>query len=294
MNPRPPISASYTRSDRGPTVLMSGTGIENVTTGSEGHTASQPSGNATAGASPWSVDMIAERAKCLGIVGGLGPMATARLYLDICQRVHAASSVTPAIMIASVRMPRAIEESFIAAVPCAESKRMLRAGIRAAVEHLAAAGANAVCAACNTVQPLFITEAVRSGVTAIGMADAAMAAAQQGGYHSALVLASASTRRLDVYGPAASARGISLAYPDALEQETIARAILSSTHHQATSEVTQALACVCRRYERAVNCILLGCTDLSQVKDQPLAERPVIDSLTELGIAAAAFLRGSA
>lgn len=221
-------------------------------------------------------------------------MATARLYLDICQRAHAASSVTPAIMIDSVRMPRAIEESFIAAVPCPESERMLLAAIRAAVERLAAAGASAVCAACNTVQPLFMAEAARSGLTAIGMAEAAMEAAQHGGYHSALVLASASTRRLDVYGPAARARGISLAYPEPLEQETIARAILSSTHHEATSAVTQALACVSARYECTVDFILLGCTDLSQVKDEPLPRRPVIDSLTELGIAAAAFLRRSA
>lgn len=235
--------------------------------------------------------MIAEPARCLGIVGGLGPVATARLYLDICQRVHAACSVTPAIMIESVRMPRAIEESFIAAVPCPESERMLVAGIRAAVERLAAAGASAVCAACNTVQPLFMAEAARSGLAPIGMADAAMAAAQHGGYHSALVLASASTRRLDVYGPAARACSISLAYPEPAEQTTISQAILRSTHRRATGEVTQALAHICHRYEHVVDCILLGCTDLSQVKDEPLARRPVIDSLTELGIAAAGFLR---
>lgn len=235
--------------------------------------------------------MTAEPARCLGIVGGLGPVATARLYLDICQRVHAACNVTPSIMIESVRMPRAIEESFIAAVPCPESERTLLAGIRAAVERLAAAGVGAVCAACNTVQPLFITEATRSGVAPIGMADAAMAAARHGGYHSALVLASASTRRLDVYGPAARACGISLAYPEPADQAAISQAILSSTHHQATAEVAQALAYICRRYEHAVDCILLGCTDLSQVKDEPLARRPVIDSLTELGIAAAGFLR---
>ncbi|MGH7070229.1 MAG: aspartate/glutamate racemase family protein [Acetobacteraceae bacterium] len=227
---------------------------------------------------------------CLGIVGGLGPMATARLYLDICQRVHAASGVTPAIMIDSVRMPRAIEESFITAIPSPESERLLCAGIRAAVGRLVAAGASVICAACNTVQPLFMAEAVRSGVAAIGMAEAALGAVHRGGYRSALVLASSSTRRMDVYGAAARALGISLAYPEPVDQATIFRAILSSTHHRATGEVTPTLACVCRRYEGVVDCVLLGCTDLSQIGDQALGRLPVIDSLAELGIAAAGFL----
>lgn len=238
--------------------------------------------------------MIAGPARCLGIIGGLGPIATAQLYLDICQRVHAVSSVTPAILIDSVCMPRAIEESFITAVPCPESERMLLAGIRAAVERLVAAGASVICAACNTVQPLFMAEAARSGVAAIGMAEAALHAARRGGFRSALVLASSSTRRLDIYGGAARALGISLAYPEPTEQAMVCRAILSSTHDRATQEVTQALARVCCRYENVADCVLLGCTDLTQVRDAPLGRRPVIDSLTELGIAAAGCLRDGA
>lgn len=232
--------------------------------------------------------------RCLGIIGGLGPVATARLYLNVCQLVHAREHVTPAIVVESVRMPRAIEEAFVAAVPGAESEDALRDIIGAAVARLAAAGADALCAACNTVQPLVLAEAARLGIGAISMVEATIAAARERGYRSALVLGAASACRLDVYGSAARAAGVALTYPSAPEQKEISRAILELTHERRTSPVTSVLATICRRYERRVDCILLGCTDLSQVRAENLAACPVLDSLTELGAAAAAFLRGGA
>lgn len=232
--------------------------------------------------------------RCLGIIGGLGPVATAGLYLNVCQLVHAAEHVTPAIVVDSVRMPRVLEEAFVAAVPCAENEDTLRDIIGAAVARLAAAGAGAVCAACNTVQPLVMTEAARLGIGAISMVEATIAAVRRKGYRSALVLAAASACRLDVYGSAARTAAVALSYPSASEQKEISHAILELTHERATSAIASAIATICRRYEQRVDCILLGCTDLSQVRTENLAARPVIDSLTELGVAAAAFLRGEA
>lgn len=232
--------------------------------------------------------------RCLGIIGGLGPVATAGLYLNVCQLVHATEHVTPAIVVDSVRMPRAIEEAFVATVPCAENEDALRDIIGAAVARLAAAGAGAVCAACNTVQPLVMAEAARLGIGAISMVEATVAAARRKGYRSALVLGAASACRLDVYGSVARTARLALTYPSALEQKEISRAILELTHERATSSVTSSIAAICRRYEQRVDCILLGCTDLSQVCTESLAACPVVDSLTELGVAAAAFLRDDA
>lgn len=238
--------------------------------------------------------MSPEPDRCLGIVGGLGPIATARLYLNVCRLVHATNKVTPAVLVDSVRMPRLMEEAFVAAVPSADSERALLGIVSAAIARLVAAGAGAVCAACNTVQPLLLTEAARCRVAAIGLVDASIAAVRRGGYRSALVLGSSSARRIDIFGDAARAQSIALTYPSPVEQAEISRTILQLTHEHATTSVTAAIASICKNYEHRVDCVLLGCTDLSQVHDQRLAERPVIDSLTELGVAAAAFLRGEA
>ncbi|MGH7057060.1 MAG: aspartate/glutamate racemase family protein, partial [Acetobacteraceae bacterium] len=218
-------------------------------------------------------------------------MATARLYLDICRLVLATNRVTPAIMIDSVRMPRVMEEAFVANVPCSERENELLGIVRAAIMRLAAAGANAVCAACNTVQPAFLSEAARCQVRPIGIVDAALAGVRRAGCRSALVLGSASARRRDVYGAAARALGISTTYPTDSEQAEVSRAILELTHERVTDSVIATITSVCRRHERGTDCVLLGCTDLSQVRDEPLGAYPVIDSLSELSVAGAAFLR---
>ena len=236
--------------------------------------------------------MIAEPACRLGIVGGLGPLATARLYVEICRQVHAKIGITPPILIDSVRMPRAIEESFITAVPSLDSQRVLLDTLRAAVERLAAMRVSAICAACNTVQPILIAEALRCGLRVIGMAEATVAAVRRRGHRSALVLGSSSAQRLDVYADAARAFDVSIVHPSAAEQADISQAILRLTHHEVKDLHREVIASVCEKYVSEVDCVILGCTDLSQILGGKLSTRPVFDSLTELGIASAAFLAG--
>lgn len=222
--------------------------------------------------------MSRRRSEPLGLIGGLGPRATARLYLDLTRRAGRGSAL-PRLMVYSVPVTRAIEDAFLVGPvdPLAAEMREMRALLEEAVDGLIAAGARRVAMPCNTLQDILAEVCGGRDIELVNMVDAAVRAVVRHGSEEVLVLATRATCRWDVYGRRLAARGVRCVYPDPALQARVERRIraaLDLDHMGRDSAFVEAIAA----HVRPGRGVVIACTDLAGDLDG-LPGVPVFDAL---------------
>lgn len=229
---------------------------------------------------------MSPRQRVPGIIGGAGPGATARLYLDIMHRCSLAGlSNRPPVLIASLDIDLAIEA------------RLLCEGV--GVEHyldpllvaarsLVAGGADFLAMPCNTLHVLMpeLREAV--SVPVLSILDTVAAKIEQLHCCNVGLLATGTTARSGLYEVSLQRHGITVkGLSDAL-QTALQRRILAEVAQQ-TDPAQDALGAAISEYFAAagVCAIVAGCTELKAVMAGWPVATPVIDSLDVLGAAVA-------
>lgn len=226
----------------------------------------------------------AARRHTIGVIGGMGPLATADFYLRLVRATPAAvdqdhlhvlidsnpeipdrtaaiegrgPDPTPALIVTAQRLVRAGAEILV--MPCNSAHAFLDA-IRRAVP----------------VRVLDIMEEVASAAAALRPLP-----------RTAALLATAGTVRQRLYHTALGRRGIAVVVPDAEDQRAVSEVIAAVKAGDVGSAVRSRARDVARRMVQAgAEVIVLGCTELPLVLAPQDAAVPVLDGTEILARAA--------
>lgn len=222
-----------------------------------------------------------KRSEMLGIVGGMGPKATARLYLGLTNRFsRARGSDLPQLTIDSVAMTRQIEDAFLAGRVGPRSPELaeVRGLLAGAVHRLAGAGATLIAMPCNTLQHELARVCNAQALEHIDMIDATVDAIVGAGVERVLVLATTTTCRVDLYGAALRRHGVTCVLPTAAEQ-TVIEAHIRGALDLEPERGENGLAELLRARRSTYDGVVIACTDLSGDLVPERNPAPVFDSL---------------
>jgi aspartate racemase len=210
----------------------------------------------------------------LGIIGGAGVGAAARLYEDVCARFRAANGALPRLALWNLPLTDALEHAFTATEPDPDTIATAERLIADAFERLLAAGATVVAMPCNGLQPLAAREAERRGAPFVDMVAATIDEARGAGAQAAVLIATDATLAGGVYED----RGVEIiAPPAALRDEAaalISRALAGPPPSAAEMED------LFTRARQPQACVVVGCTDIcGLLAAARAADLDVIESL---------------
>jgi aspartate racemase len=229
----------------------------------------------------------------LGIVGGMGPKATARLYLSLAGRFSAQIGALPELLVHSVAMTREIENAYLAGRvgPRSPELAQVRAMLAGAIDVLVRGGAEQLVMPCNTLQDELRSLCTERGIDHVDMLDATVDAITAAGARRVLILGTTTTCRADLYGQRLRRHGIDCLYPGASEQELVEAHIRGALDLR-PGQRSRLLELV-HAYSSACDGIVLACTDLSDHAVTEAEALVVFDSLECLAAAATRRILGS-
>ncbi len=197
--------------------------------------------------------------KIVGILGGMGPEATADLYIRIvktCQKKYGAKfdSDYPQIIINSIPLPDVVE---------AEKIDDIRPYLAHGIKTLETAGADFIVIACNTVQFLVPSLRKKASVPIIGIPEETLKTAKFYGFKKIGLLATKNTVKMKAYEKEAEKLGINLLVPNSGQQSIITNVIMNILSGNKLRRDKAAMKQIIKQLEsEGVEAIIVGCTDL--------------------------------
>jgi aspartate racemase len=208
----------------------------------------------------------------LGIIGGAGVGAAARLYEDVSAAYRHAHGGLPAIALWNLPFTDAIEQAFVAAQADEAAIREAEGLVGEAVDRLGAAGATVIAMPCNALQRVAAREADRAGIPFIHMIEAAIADVRDRGADAAVLLATPTTYATGIY----EGYGVELEVPAAEVRAELGPLIAQAV--EGTPLAPSDLERVVAHARKPPLPVIIGCTDVCGVISAP----DVIDSLGSL------------
>ena len=195
---------------------------------------------------------------CVGIIGGMGPLAT----LDLCRKVLDWTDAArdqdnvPLLIDNNTAIPDRTA-GLLGRGPSALDE-LLRSARR-----LEAAGAACLCMACNTAHYYYPQVAAAVSVPVLHMPELAAAACRAEGIETAALLATDGTVRTGVYAEALARQGIRLLTPEEDEQQAVMSVIYDGVKAgRETFPIAPLQAAIDRLTAAGASAFLLGCTEL--------------------------------
>ncbi|SDY10847.1 aspartate/glutamate racemase family protein [Thermoactinomyces sp. DSM 45892] len=221
-----------------------------------------------------------DRLKRLGIIGGVGPQATARLYLNIVKRYLSQDhgSHYPALVIDNIPIAFEIENNFIEKPASQENRSQMIDVLEQSIHRLVAAGADCITLPCNTLHSLIEPIVAKFNIPFLNIVSATMKHVKSQGYTKVAILGTNSTRTLRVYHEHAAFEGIELTYPSYEDQAIVNKAILQLLREIDQSKARKNLSNIINQLV-GIDCVVLACTDLFLAVDELSTKFPLIDSL---------------
>lgn len=225
--------------------------------------------------------------KNIGILGGMGPLATADLFRKIVTMTKAGCD--------NEHIRIYIDDN--ASIPD-RTAAILSGGtdptpvMADSLRKLEACGADCIIMPCNTAHYFLPRLQAMTEVPFLSMLEAtAVACARRFPGQTAAILATKGTLATGLYEQALAAQGVSYLVPNADEQDALMRVIYQGVKADAAPEqyradmegVMQTLAA------RGADYFILGCTELPLAADLLGLTQPMIDPTTELARAAITF-----
>ena len=203
--------------------------------------------------------------KTLGILGGMGPLATIRFYEKVVMLTKAWKDQEhiPAIIFSNAKIPDRTE-SIIQNKP----EGVLRE-LRKSLRLLRKSGADIIAMPCNTSH--YYLERINDG-SIIDMLEETAKQAKKRGLKTAVVLATTGTVQSRLFDRYFERKGIMVEYPK--EQEAVMNAITAIKKGQINQRAR--LEKIMRRYDHS---FILGCTELSIIFER---KKNIIDPMDAL------------
>jgi len=209
--------------------------------------------------------------KTIGILGGLGPESTAAYYETITRAYHdlRGDYNYPPIIIYSLSFQPYIDAGYD-----------LPAETLDAIERLAAAGADFVVAACNSVHIVYDEVAPEVSVPWVSIMDATAEEILEAGMRKVGLLGTRFTMAKGFFAEALARRGIETIAPKGEDVETVNRIIYDElVLNQVTDASREAVLAVAERLvDAGAEGIVLGCTELPFLVRQADTKIPVFDT----------------
>ena len=224
--------------------------------------------------------------KTLGMLGGVGPETTAKVYLSVIERVrHSGTETYPPIVIYNLPFPFAVEREAI--IEGRNADKMVPYLVEGA-KRLERSGADFGVLPCNTLHKFI--EDIRGSVAIpfLSIIEETVEALRARGIGSAGILGTATTVKEDLYGKALRQSGIKSIYPNAEEQSDVNALIVSLLQGAGGGQSSDILRSVSDSLvRRGAESVLLACTDLQLAATGLASDVPVVDT-TEVLIEACA------
>ena len=216
--------------------------------------------------------------RLLGIVGGVGPEATADYYRRMIDRwrVRGPASTYPAFMIDSLNSRRALDSILAGELdPIVEL-------YDASLERLAAAGAQMAIIASVMTHIVFDRVAPSSPIPLLSIVDTLVRAAQANGMRRPLLLATRPTTEGGFFARPFEAAGIDVVRPDEPDLAWVNEIYFKELVRGDINEATRArlIELIERtKADRDIDGVILGGTELPLILREPsYAGIPVLDS----------------
>lgn len=225
---------------------------------------------------------MASRPRVPGIIGGAGPGATARLYLDVIARCHRAGLPNrPPVLIASLDIDLAVEERLLRDGTGVEG---YRTALIEAARALAAAGADFLAMPCNTLHVLLPDLAAAVPLPVAGIVEAAAREVARSGCRTVGLLATTTTLAAGLYQEGLAAHGLTVIGIDDALQRRLERRIQQEVDQAGPIEDDGLGAAVLAELTAGgAGALVAGCTELKAVMEGWNLRLPIVDSLDALG-----------
>ena len=221
-------------------------------------------------------------AKVIGIIGGMGPLASADLYQKITLHTDARTDQ---------EHPRVVIDSNTA-VPN-RTDALLHGGpsplpeIVKSMRRLESIGAELLVMPCNTAHGFYDAVAASVSVPVLHMIALTRDALLARGVTSAGLLATDGTVQTGVYQNAFGGSGVTLLTPDAAGQAAVMELIYDGVKAGDPTCDATAFRAVCEALlARGAQTLILGCTELPVAFERYRLDYPRIDPTLELALAA--------
>ncbi|MEV6823577.1 aspartate/glutamate racemase family protein [Amycolatopsis sp. NPDC051102] len=224
------------------------------------------------------MDSIPDRAGTarLGVIGGVGPIATADLYrLLVARHRQATGGTYPDVVVHSLPLSAGLETAFITGTADGSHRAEITALLREALDLFEGAGVRHVVLPCNTLHaylPGLLRGRSLGWVDMVTAVHHRLAADRR---RRVLLLGTGSTVTSDLYRNTA---GVEFARPAAAAQREVESLVLSCLDGDLSGVPASRL----RRLAASagpVDALLLACTDLHLLRDRTDFGVPVVDSL---------------
>lgn len=213
----------------------------------------------------------------LGVVGGVGPIATSDFYLRlVASHQQATGGAYPDVVTHSLPLPAELERAFIAGTAGPRHRAEITALLRDALDVFERAGADRVTLPCNTLHS-YLPDLLRGrSVQWIDMVGAVHRSIAARGYGRVLLLGTTSTVRSGLYR---DGNGVEFAVPGPEAQREVEQLVLACLD----GDLREFPPARLRRLIRSagpLDAVVLGCTDLHLLRDSADFGVPVVDSLS--------------
>jgi aspartate racemase len=228
----------------------------------------------------------------LGILGGMGPEATASLYLGIisrCQRELGAkyNSDFPPIIINSCPVPdgrmwRGFNKSKVEQV------------LRSNVKLLEKAGADFIAIPCNSVH--YFLPVMRSAVKipVLSIVEETAQEIRAKGVKNVLLLGTMFTVDRQIYDNSLTDRGITLVKPDVAQKRLVERIIIKVESGRRTQFDRASIIRIINNMKKksGVEGVIAGCTEIPLLVRQSDLDVPLFDTIDILATSTYELIRG--
>jgi aspartate racemase len=228
----------------------------------------------------------------LGILGGMGPEATASLYLNIINRCQAElgakyNSDFPPIIINSCPVPDGrMWEGF--------SKTRVEKFLRTNVKILEKAGVDFVAVPCNSVHYFYPVIQKAVSIPVLSIVEETAKEIRRKSLTRVLLLATEFTARSGIYdGPLADC-GITLVKPDPGQQRVVQKIIVNTESGQRLESDRAAVASIVSelKKKKGIEGVIAGCTEIPLLVRQKHLPVTLFDTIGILAASAYALILG--
>ena len=239
--------------------------------------------------------------RCLGVLGGMGPLAGAQFMVRLTQLLPAERDQdhVPALLWSDPRVPdrtigRRLPGAAPAGVPPAGSEADPLPALLRGVRGLAVAGAGAICIPCNTAHGWFaeMRDAV-APIPILHIVDAAAAdlARQSVPQGPVGLLATTGTLAMRLYPGRFAERGLEVIEPSAAAMAELVTPAIAAVKAGRVAEAYIPLAEAARELMRSgAVAVVLGCTEIPLgIAAGPTLPFPVVDTVDALALAGIAW-----
>ncbi|MGD9560004.1 MAG: aspartate/glutamate racemase family protein [Oscillospiraceae bacterium] len=223
-----------------------------------------------------------EKGKVLGILGGLGPMATAYFYEMVTAHTKAARDQEHIDMVISSKATTPDRTAYI----LGQSDEDPFGVMEAEAERLVTFGAEVIAIPCNTAHYFYtrldevITVPVLNMVRLTAQKAAALGCGKVG------ILATDGTVQTHTYQQACEAAGLEWAVPQPKQQALVMQVIYGDIKSGRAPDMARFGSAAESLFALGCQRLILGCTELSLLKKMGLLDKRYIDSMEVLAEAA--------